>query len=166
MDIVDAVTTQDLEQVRRLFVEYETFLNVDLCFQNYARELAGLPGDYAAPAGALLLARNAGVAAGCVAMRPLGDDVCEMKRLFVRPTFRGTGLGRRLADASIERARKCGYRVMRLDTLQRLTEAVALYSSMGFRKIDPYYHNPLDGVVYLELQFDVRPARSAAHITD
>ena len=151
MNIVDAVTHRHLDEVRRLFIEYERYLNVDLCFQDYAAELAGLPGSYAGPQGVLLLAVDNERPAGCVAVRPLAPNACEMKRLFVRNAHRGTGLGRRLAQRSIHEAVRRGYRTMRLDTLERLHQAVALYTSLGFRRIDPYYHNPLQGVIYLEL---------------
>ncbi len=142
-----------------LMREYAAFLGADLSFQHFEEELASLPGKYAPPAGALLLASFApsgGAAAGsllvagCVAMRPLEAGVCEMKRLFVRPEFRGSGAGKALASAIIEAARKAGYRAMRLDTLDRLGEAVGLYEAMGFRRIDPYYDNPLPGALFWE----------------
>ena len=151
MDIIHALTRDHFEEARRLFTEYEAYLNVDLCFQNYAAELANLPGDYAPPRGVLLLASDGDEFAGCVAVRQLEGDICEMKRLFVRPAYRGTGLGRRLARRSVEKAVRLGYRSMRLDTLERLREALTLYTSMGFRRIQPYYRNPLEGVVYMEL---------------
>ncbi len=154
MEIIHALTRDQLEEARRLFMEYEAYLNVDLCFQNYAEELANLPGDYAPPRGVLLLASDGHEFAGCVAMRQLNGDTCEMKRLFVRPAYRGTGLGRRLARHSVEEAARLGYKAMRLDTLERLREALALYTSMGFRRIPPYYRNPLEGVVYMELSLE------------
>jgi GNAT superfamily N-acetyltransferase len=144
-------TDRQIEQVRRLFSEYNEFLGVDLSFQAVDRELETLPGDYAPPAGTLLLAENRHGAAGCVGLRPLQGTVCEMKRLFVRPAFRGTGLGRKLAVRIIETAVGTGYRRMRLDTLDRLTAAGGLYASLGFFKIPPYYENPLPGVTYWEL---------------
>lgn len=137
--------------VADLFREYEVSLGVSLCFQGFAEELAGLPGKYAPPKGELLLARVGGAVAGCVALRPLDEDgACEMKRLYVRPAFRGTGAGRRLAGAIVAAAVERGYRVMRLDTLEKLGAAVALYEAMGFRRIGAYCVNPLDGVLYME----------------
>ena len=138
--------------VRSLFREYEKFLAVDLCFQNFEQELAQLPGKYAPPDGALLLAMEQSSPAGCVAVRKLEKDACEMKRLFVRPEHRGKDIGRLLAVRIIDHAKLLGYRVMRLDTLDRLTEAVRLYESLGFKQIPPYYANPLPGVLYWELK--------------
>lgn len=151
--ITEATGTEDVAAVRALFREYQDSIGVDLCFQGFDRELAGLPGDYAPPSGRLLLARDfAGVSAGCVALRPLGDDGCEMKRLYVAATHRGTGLGRRLAETVIAEARALGYRRMCLDTLPTMTEAAALYVSLGFREIEPYYENPVAGARFLELE--------------
>lgn len=151
MQIKKATTQADMEEVRRLFREYETFLDVDLCFQSFEEELAGLPGKYAPPRGTLLIADEGGDTLGCVALRALSPGICEMKRLYVRPRGRGTGLGRQLALAVIESARALGYSAMRLDTLEKLGPALGLYHHLGFREISPYYPNPLEGVVYLEL---------------
>ncbi|HSO19712.1 MAG TPA: GNAT family N-acetyltransferase [Desulfosarcina sp.] len=151
-DIVPATTISDIRTIGRLFREYEQFLHEDLCFQRFEEELAGLPGKYAGPCGALLLAVERGRTAGCVAMRPLAEGVCEMKRLYVRPAFLGRGIGRQLAMDVIERAREAGYTAMRLDTLERLRPALGLYRSLGFRTCPAYYDNPLPGVVFLELE--------------
>lgn len=151
MKIRRAETPEEIEEVRRLFGEYEDHLGVDLCFQNFEEELAGLPGKYGPPNGTLLIGFKEGEAAGCVALRELGPGLCEMKRLFVRPEYRGAGFGRLLALTAIDTARKLGYSVMRLDTLDKLKEAMRLYESLGFRRTEPYYENPLPGAVYWEL---------------
>ncbi len=141
----------DLEAVRKLFVEYAESLGFSLCFQGYDQELATLPGDYAPPHGCLLLATEGGEAAGCVGVRRLDAERCEMKRLYVRPAFRGTGWGKKLAAAAIAAARKAGYRRMMLDTLPNMKEARALYLSLGFAACEPYYDNACAGSDCFEL---------------
>ena len=148
--IVSANGPEDIAHVRALFREYARFLNVSLCFQGFEEELAGLPGKYAPPEGELLLARVGDGVAGVVGLRPLGGGFCEMKRLYVRPEFRGTGAGRLLAERVVDLGRALGYRAMRLDTLDRLEAARALYDRLGFREVPAYYDNPLDGVLYYE----------------
>ena len=143
------VSPEDLAEVRALFGEYVQSLGVDLSFQGFDRELASLPGDYAPPSGRLLLARVEGRVAGCVALRALEPGVCEMKRLYARPEFRGQGVGRFLARAVIEAAREAGYQRMRLDTLPSMTQAFQLYESLGFRPIKPYRFNPIEGTRFL-----------------
>ncbi len=141
----------DLAAVRRLFREYQLGLGIDLCFQNFEQELATLPGAYAPPRGRLVLALSGGEPAGCVALRPLGEEDCEMKRLYVRPACRGSALGRRLAEYVIREARAIGYRRMVLDTLPSMSAAQALYRSLGFVAVAPYTHNPVPGTLFLAL---------------
>ncbi len=148
MKILQAQTADDIETVRALFREYQRFLEVDLRFQGFAEELATLPGRYAPPQGRLLLAWAGEQAAGCVALRPLENGVCEMKRLFIRSAYRGQGLGLMLAQRIIHEAITVGYTVMRLDTLDTLERAMRIYENLGFQRCAPYYANPLPGVVY------------------
>lgn len=154
--IVDADTTT-LPIVHALFTEYAAWLNIDLEFQNFKHELADLPGVYGPPRGALLLAWIDDSVAGCVAMRPLEDEICEMKRLWVRPDFRGRGVGEALARAIMQRAAQSGYARMRLDTLPRMAAAQSIYAALGFRPIGPYYRNPDVCTVYLEAQLAALP---------
>jgi putative acetyltransferase len=140
-----------IDEARRLFEEYAADIRVDLCFQDFQEELAALPGKYAPPGGALLLAQDRDQFAGCVAVRKLEHEVCEMKRLFVRPTFRSHGLGRMLAVQAINEARQLHYRAMRLDTLSWMQPAIALYEQLGFRRIQPYCYNPQPDAVFMEL---------------
>ncbi len=151
MDVVHAVTPGQIEQARALFREYERSLGIDLCFQGFEQELAGLPGAYAPPRGRLLLALDGAAQAGCVALRPLADAACEMKRLYVRPAFRGRRVGRLLAERILAEARAIGYPRMRLDTLPSMGEAIALYRALGFVEIAPYTTNPVAGALFMEL---------------
>ncbi len=151
LNIVQAQATQHLAQVRELFQEYAAALGFDLCFQDFDKELAGLPGEYAPPRGRLLLAVHDDKFVGCVALRPIDQRACEMKRLYVRADARGLGVGRALAAAVIDEARQIGYRVMRLDTVPWMTTAITLYESLGFRDIEPYRYNPIDGARFMEL---------------
>jgi N-acetylglutamate synthase-like GNAT family acetyltransferase len=164
--IIRPAAAQDIAEIRQLLREYEAWLGTDLCFQDFENELAGLPGSYAPPSGRLLIAAarttSGNKSAGCVALRPFDESVCEMKRLFVRADFRGTGLGRRLALAIIDEARAIGYRKMRLDTLPKQREAHQLYASLGFREIEPYRPNPIAGSLFLELDLDAPPTSPRA----
>ncbi|HIM77784.1 MAG TPA: GNAT family N-acetyltransferase [Rhodospirillales bacterium] len=148
--IREAEGAADMETVRELFLEYQAAIGVDLCFQDFDEELKNLPGRYQRPFGCLLLATDADQIAAVIGMGPLGEGVAEMKRLYVRAPWRGTELGRRLADAVVRAARDAGHQRICLDTLEFMTEARALYQSMGFNEIPAYYDNPLDGVIYME----------------
>jgi GNAT superfamily N-acetyltransferase len=163
IQIVVAQGPWQLAQVRALFVDYAQSLTVDLCFQNFDTELAGLPGDYAEPGGTLLLALIDGQPAGCGALRALPDvdyaNACEMKRLFVRPTFRGFGLGRLLARQLLDRATAAGYSTLLLDTLDDMESARGLYGTLGFVEVPPYYFNPIPGAHYLKADLDAPATR-------
>jgi ribosomal protein S18 acetylase RimI-like enzyme len=152
--IVNAETAEQTAAARELMVEYAQTLGFELCFQNFDQEMRALPGKYAPPAGRLLLAYSSGAAAGVVAMRPLDDPgVCEMKRLYVRPAFRGLSLGRALAERLIAEAAAAGYTRMRLDTVPgKMDSAIALYRELGFRQIDAYYPTPVRETLFLELE--------------
>ena len=152
MEIIQAKSESEVDAARKLFREYSEWLQVDLCFQNFEKELAGLPGDYAPPTGRLWLAFHEEKLAGCIALRTLGDGISEMKRLYVRPDFRGQGLGRLLAERLIDEARSLGYTKMRLDTLPgRMDRAIAMYRGLGFQEIDRYYDNPYETAMFMEL---------------
>jgi len=148
-----AESPSDIALARELFLEYAQSLGFSLCFQNFDNELASLPGDYGPPSGLLLLAQCNNQLAGCVALHALQSEICEMKRLYVRPAFRGKGLGRALAQAVIYQARAMGYSFIRLDTVEPvMKDAVALYRRMGFQEIAPYCANPIAGALYMELK--------------
>jgi putative acetyltransferase len=152
ISFAQAVSPLQIAEARELFLEYEKSLGFSLCFQNFDKELAGLPGDYAPPGGRLLLAEYEGRTAGCVALHKLSQDICEMKRLYLRPAFRGKGLGGALADRIIAEARTIGYKCMRLDTVGPvMKDAVAMYRKIGFVEIEPYCDNPMPGTLYMEL---------------
>jgi putative acetyltransferase len=157
LSMTQASSPAQIAQVRELFLEYAQSLGFSLCFQNFDQELAGLPGDYSPPEGRLLLAEYEGRVAGCVALHKLEPGICEMKRLYLRPAFRGKGLGRKLAEAILEEARSIGYQRLRLDTVEPvMKDAVALYRALGFREVAPYRANPMEGTLYLELSLNDR----------
>ncbi|MCP5419695.1 MAG: GNAT family N-acetyltransferase [Gammaproteobacteria bacterium] len=157
-ELAQVLSANEYAAARMLFEEYAAALDVDLCFQNFAQELVTLEGYYGPPEGCLLLARDDGQAIGCVALRRRGQGVCEMKRLYVKPEYRGLGIGRLLTGVIIERARALRYQKMVLDTLQNMLAAKALYESLGFREIDSYYDNPLQSVRYLALDLTANAA--------
>ena len=163
MNLIQVSTPDQIEQTRTLFKEYESWLGINLCFQNFERELANLPGEYVPPDGRLLLAVQDGKLAGCVALRKIGERISEMKRLFLRPDFRGQGLGRKLVEAIIAEANAIGYQRVRLDTLPpKMNDAIALYRSIGFKEIEPYYPNPVPGAKFMELSLpEARPSGRA-----
>src|SRR5690349_20698310 len=157
MQIFPAETDDDIRKARTLFEEYAAGLGISLCFQNFDRELANLPGDYSPPDGRLLLAAEEAQLAGCIALRKLEPTVCEMKRLFLHPSHRGRGLGRVLVETIIDEARKLGYTKMRLDTIPgRMDQAIVLYRSIGFVEIEPYYESPVEGAKFMELNLATR----------
>ena len=163
IELLAAETPAQIDAVRALFREYADSLSVDLCFQNFEAELAGLPGDYAPPGGALLLALVDGAAAGCVAMRALPEsdhtNACEMKRLYVKRAFRRFGLGRLLTQQLMDLATQAGHSCMLLDTLDDMEAARGLYTSLGFEEIPPYYFNPIPGAHYLKVELDAPGTR-------
>ncbi len=153
LTFVQAESPQQLSQARELFLEYAQSLGFSLCFQNFDKELDGLPGDYAPPEGRLLLVEHEGQLAGCVALHKLESGICEMKRLYLRPPFRGKGLGRALAERIIADARQIGYQRMRLDTVEPVRkDAVAMYRKLGFKEVAPYRANPIARAMYMELE--------------
>ena len=157
IEIIQAEAIEQIEQARTLFREYEAAIDLDLCFQSFDQELANLPGKYAAPEGRLLLAFADERLAGCIALRKLEDDICEMKRLFVRDAFRGQKIGVLLIEKVIAEARAIGYAKMRLDTFPaKMGKAVTLYESYGFYEIPPYYHNPFGETLFMEKDLGAR----------
>jgi ribosomal protein S18 acetylase RimI-like enzyme len=157
LDFAQAKSPAEIAQARELFLEYAQSLGFSLCFQNFDQELASLPGHYAPPEGRLLLATYEDELAGCVALHQLEPGICEMKRLYLRPQFRGKGLGRILADTIIAEARQIGYHQMRLDTVGPvMKDAVAMYRKIGFQEIAPYCANPMAGALYMELDLQTQ----------
>jgi putative acetyltransferase len=152
-NLLYAESPAEISYIRELFLEYAQSLGFSLCFQSFDQEVTGLPGDYAPPRGCLLLGTHNEEPAGCAALHPLDTENAEMKRLYVRPQFRGHGLGKILAERIIMEARQIGYRRLRLDTVEpRMKTAVAMYRQLGFREIPPYRPNPIDGALYMELK--------------
>jgi GNAT superfamily N-acetyltransferase len=145
-------TIEELEEVREIFIEYADFLQVDLCFQDFEKELQTLHKVYNPPAGCIILAKENEQVIGCIALKPIGEGVCEMKRLYVRPSARGKALGKKLVEELIDFAKKAGYNTMKLDTISSLKEAINLYHSKGFVKTEAYVYNPLSDVLYYELK--------------
>jgi GNAT superfamily N-acetyltransferase len=156
VEIREAQIPDELPLVRLLFREYADGLGIDLCFQDFEAELAGLPGRYARPGGGLWLALCGSEPAGCVAIRPFEPATCEMKRLYVRPAYRGQGLGRRLAEQALAAAVDAGYQRICLDTLPSMADAVRLYQLLGFTPIAPYCHNPIPGALYFGRNLEPR----------
>lgn len=150
-EFIAATTEEHYREARALLREYEVEIEVDLCFQGFEEELKTLDRVYGSPGGVFLLLRQGDRIAGCVAIRDLGGGICEMKRLFLRPGFRGNGLGRKCAEQIVRTAREMGYRAMRLDTLPAMHSAIALYRSMGFTEITAYTENPCEGALFMEL---------------
>jgi len=149
--LVEVCTNEQVATIRELFREYADSLHIDLCFQGFETELAELPGKYAPPYGQLLLAIHENQTAGCVGLRQTEAGICEMKRLFVRPRFRSKRIGRALAEGVIAAARRLGYLKIRLDSLASMKEAISLYQSLGFARIDPYYANPNEDAIFMEM---------------
>ena len=144
---------EELDEVRKIFIEYAEYLKIDLCFQHFEEELQSLSKVYAAPKGCIILAKINQEIVGCIALKPIADGVCEMKRLYVKPTARGLKVGRKLVEELITFAKNAHYQTMKLDTLTSLTEAITLYRSFGFKETSAYVYNPLDEVLYFELNF-------------
>ncbi len=165
LTIAEAVTAEQIAEAKQLFEEYAHSLGFSLCFQGFDKELAGLPGDYAPPRGRLLLAHVDGELAGCVALHGISateDGAGEIKRLFVRPEFRGQKIGKRLLDSVLDAARTVGYRRLLLDTVAgKMDTAIAMYREYGFREVPSYRPNPVEGVIYMELELATAAASSS-----
>ncbi len=151
MKLVFAESEEQLVSIRELFLEYAASLGFSLCFQDFDKELARLPGEYGPPTGCLILAVVGSLPCGCVALHKLEEGICEMKRLYIKPEFRGKGFGKLLVNAVIDEAKKIGYSKMRLDTVPQMKEAINLYWKIGFKEIEPYRANPIDGALYMEM---------------
>lgn len=156
MELINVRDKSHLTIIRELFLEYAEPLGFSLCFQDFDKELAELPGEYAPPTGRLILAFVDSIPCGCVALRKLEEGICEMKRLYIKPGFRGKGFGKLLVNAVIEEAKKIGYTKMRLDTVPKMKEAINLYIEIGFKEIEPYRENPIDGALYMEMDLPIR----------
>jgi GNAT superfamily N-acetyltransferase len=152
IEYMPATTPEHLAQIRDLFTEYVDSLGFQLDFQDYQKEFDELPGEYTPPHGRLILALEGHTAVGCIALRKLDEKTCEMKRMYVRPEYRGKGIGRRLAEILIDEARGIGYMIMKLDTIATMKAAIALYRSMGFCDTCPYRYNPVEGATFMELR--------------
>ena len=152
IEIVERYDEQSISEIKDIFIEYRKDLGLDLEFQDFQDELEELPGEYSPAEGAILLAKDEGKTVGCVALRKIDETTCEMKRLYVKPEYRGEGLGRKLSKSIIEKARDKGYEKMKLDTLTTLKEANELYRSLGFEECEPYRYNPLEDALYMELE--------------
>jgi ribosomal protein S18 acetylase RimI-like enzyme len=147
-----AKSEEDFKTAKEIFLEYKNSLNLDLCFQKFHEEISDLPSQYSEPAGCIILCYDNNEPIGCIALRKFEGDTCEMKRLYLRPEARGKGSGRVMANKIVEKAKQFGYKKIRLDTIETMKEAIALYKTMGFKVIAPYRFNPLEGVIYMELE--------------
>ena len=151
IELIKVKDKEHLAVIRELFLEYAESLGFSLCFQDFDKELAALPGEYAPPNGCLILAVADSKPCGCVALHKLEESICEMKRLYIKPKYRGKGFGKLLVNAVIDEAKKIGYTKMRLDTVPQMKEAINLYRQIGFKEIEPYRENPIDGALYMEM---------------
>ena len=164
LKLVKVTGGEDLSHVRELFLAYAEWIGIDLSFQNFNNELENLPGDYAPPGGCLLLALYDDQPAGCVAVRKIDAEICEMKRLYVTPEFNGLGIGKRLATEIIAEAKRLGYAKMRLDTMPKMAPAQKLYRSLGFKEIEPYRYNPVEGTIFMELDLTTENTKNTENV--